>query len=117
MKGLIRSFACALAGLGYVIKTQRNMKIHLLAAVLAAAGGFYLKISRSEWGLLFITITLVLVAETVNTALEKAVDLVTREYHPLARLAKNMAAGAVLLAAINAVIMGFIIFYPHLFKG
>jgi Diacylglycerol kinase len=67
-------------------------------------------------GVLTLTIFLVLTAETVNTALEKTVDLVTSEYHPLARTAKNTAAGAVLLTALNAVIMGFIIFYPHLIK-
>jgi len=92
------------------------MKIHLVMAVLAAAGGVLFKITRGEWGLLVLTIFLVLTAETVNTALEKTVDLVTSEYHPLARTAKNAAAGAVLLTALNAVIMGFIIFYPHLIK-
>lgn len=116
MGGLRQSFAWAIDGLGYVLRTQRNMKIHLVMAGLAVLGGVVLKITRMEWGLLTLTITLVLTAEAVNTALEKTVDLVTSEYHPLARTAKNTAAGAVLLTALNAVIMGFIIFYPHLIK-
>ena len=92
------------------------MKIHISAAILAAVLGFTLGISRMEWGLLCITIFFVLTAESVNTALEKAVDLVTAEYHPLARTAKNVAAGAVLLSALNAIIMAFIIFGPYFFK-
>lgn len=116
MGGLRQSFAWALNGLGYVLRSQRNMKIHLVIASLAVAGGALFQITRVEWGLLILTIFLVLSAETCNTAIEKTVDLVTSEYHPLARTAKNAAAGAVLLTALNAVIMGFIIFYPHLVK-
>lgn len=116
MGGLRQSFAWALSGLGYVLRSQRNMKIHLVLAGLAVAGGAFFKIARWEWGLLMLTVLSVLAAETINTALEKTVDLVTSEYHPLARTAKNAAAGAVLLTALNAVIMGFIIFYPHLLK-
>ena len=112
---LNESFSCAISGLVYVLRSERNMKIHLLAAFLATSLGFILGISRVEWGLLCLAIFLVLAAETANTALEKVVDLVTAEYHPLARNAKNAAAGAVLLSAINAVIMAFIIFGRYLF--
>ncbi len=114
-RNLKESFSCALSGLAFVLSTERNMKIHLLAAILAATLGYILGISRVEWGLLCITIFMVLVAESANTALEKVVDLVTVDYHPLARTAKNVAAGAVLLSAINAIIMAFIIFGPYLF--
>ncbi len=114
-KNLKESFSCALVGFVLVLNSERNMKIHLAAAFLATALGFILGISRVEWGLLCITIFMVLTAETANTALEKAVDLVTAEYHPLARSAKNAAAGAVLLSAINAIIMAFIIFGRYLF--
>ncbi len=112
---LNESFSCAVSGFVFVLRSERNMKIHLAAAFIAAALGFVLGISRVEWGLLCITIFLVLAAETANTALEKVVDLVTADYHPLARSAKNAAAGAVLLSAINAVIMAFIIFGRYLF--
>lgn len=109
------SLSCALSGLIVVLSTERNMRIHLVAALLATFLGSVLGIGRVEWGLLCLTIFLVLTAETINTALERAVDLITLEYHPLARAAKNAAAGAVLLTAINAVIMAFIIFGPYLF--
>jgi undecaprenol kinase len=108
------SMASAVSGLIMIIRSERNMKIHLLAAFLASTLGLLLNIDRMEWGLLALTIFLVLIAEAVNTALERVVDLVTSEYHPLARAAKNAAAGAVLLSAINALIMAFIIFGPYL---
>lgn len=109
------SFACALSGIFHTIGQERNMKIHCLAAFIVVCVGCFLRLQRLEWGLLIITIFLVFIAETVNTAVEKTVDLVTTQYHPLARLAKNIAAGAVLLSAINAVIMAVIIFGPYLF--
>lgn len=115
-KNLANSFGYAIAGILYSIFNERNMKIHILAGILVVVLGFLLGISHIEWGLLFITIFMVLVAETINTAVEKAVDLVTTHYHPLAKTAKNLAAGAVLLSAINAVIMGFIIFGPYFSK-
>jgi len=89
------------------------MKIHILAAAIALALAGLSQLSRVEWGLLVLTIFMVLVAETINTAIEKTVDLVTPDFHPLAGLAKNLAAGAVLLTALNAVIMAVIIFGPH----
>lgn len=108
------SMSSAVSGIGMIVRSERNMKIHLLAAFLAATLGLVLGINRMEWGLLCLTIFLVLMAEAANTALERVVDLVTTEYHPLARAAKNAAAGAVLLSAINALIMAVIIFGPYL---
>jgi len=90
------------------------MKIHLLATIMAVITGWLLGINRLEWAMITISIFMVLAAETLNTAIEKAVDLVTREYHPLAKQAKNLAAGAVLLTAISAVIIGLLIFGPYL---
>ncbi|MDD2586934.1 MAG: diacylglycerol kinase family protein [Syntrophomonadaceae bacterium] len=113
---LTASFSCAWAGIFYVFSRERNMKIHLLAATLAVLAGFLLEINRIEWGMLLLTIFFVLVAETINTAIEKTVDLITSTFHPLAGLAKNIAAGAVLLSAINAVIMAFIIFGHYLWR-
>ncbi len=108
------SLACALIGITTALKSERNMKIHLAAAVIAVLFGIVFQINRLEWGLLSLTIFFVLVAELINTAVEKTVDLITSQYHPLARAAKNIAAGAVLLSALNAIIMAFIIYGPHL---
>lgn len=94
----------------YTFSTEKNMKIHGAAAAAAVAMGLWLRISRVEWGLLVMTIFMVLAAETVNTAVEKAVDLYTEDYHPLAKIAKNVGAAAVLLTAVAAVIIGIIIF-------
>lgn len=108
------SMVCALAGIASALKSERNMKIHLAAAFLAVLLGCWLEINRLEWGLLSITIFFVLMAEMINTAVEKTVDLVTQQYHPLAEAAKNIAAGAVLLSALNAIIMAVVIYGPHL---
>ena len=97
-------------GMIYTFSTEKNMKIHGAAAAAAVAMGLWLRISRVEWGLLVMTIFMVLAAETVNTAVEKAVDLYTEDYHPLAKIAKNVGAAAVLLTAVAAVIIGIIIF-------
>lgn len=112
--GIIRKFAWAIAGLMAVIGEEQNMKIHLIAAAIAVGTGWILGLERVEWGLLFIAITLVLMAEVINTAIERTIDLIAPQYHPLAEKAKNMAAGAVLLSALAAVILGVIVFGPHL---
>jgi undecaprenol kinase len=78
--------------------------------------GWWLGIRRMEWGLLVVTILLVFITETVNTAIEKTIDMITSNYHPAAAIVKNVAAGAVLLSALNAVIMAFIIFGPYLLE-
>ncbi len=115
-KGTLRdSFVYAMRGIMVAIAGGRNMKIHLLAAILAVITAWFLGINRLEWAMITISIFMVLAAETLNTAVEKTVDLVTRDYHPLAKQAKNLAAGAVLLTAINAVIIGLLIFGPYLF--
>jgi len=115
-KGTLRdSFAYAIRGILVAIASGRNMKIHIVAALMAVLTGWWLGINRWEWAIITISIFMVLAAETINTAVEKTVDLVTREYHPLAKQAKNLAAGAVLLAAVNAVIIGLLIFGPYLF--
>ncbi|MFA5536334.1 MAG: diacylglycerol kinase family protein [Bacillota bacterium] len=108
--GWAKTFQYALVGIKWAFLHERNFKVHLLAAFLAVVVGFVLKISVIEWCLLSLAIFLVLTLEMINTSLEKVVDLVTDEQHPLAKSAKDIAAGAVLLAAINAVIVGIIIF-------
>jgi len=109
-----QSFSCAIKGMGYSVCKGRNMKIHILAGILATMLGFVLEISRLEWAIIVLTIFMVLAAETVNSAIEVTVDLVTEDHHPLAGMAKDLAAGGVLLTAISAVIIGLLIFGPRL---
>lgn len=110
---VIESFNVAIEGFIYVVKTQRNMRIHFLLAVLLLLVGIYLNFSRVELMTLCITISLVLLCEMVNTALELLVDIVKTEFHPLAKIIKDVSAGCVLLAAINAAIVGYILFSGH----
>ncbi len=109
----MRKFVWAFRGLWQVIEEEPNMRFHLLAAGLALGLGWLLGLNPIEWGLLTFTIFLVWIAEVFNSAIERVVDLLTSQYHPLAEQAKNMAAGAVLLSAIAAVVLGLIIFIPH----
>jgi diacylglycerol kinase (ATP) len=111
---LLLSFRYAFAGIGYLLWTQRNAKIHTALGLAAVALGFLLRIERGEWLALVLTIVLVLAAEGVNTAVEAVVDLASPAYHPLAKIAKDVAAGTVLLTAIGAVIVGLILFLPRL---
>ena len=111
---LTSSFHYAFSGLLYCFRTQRNFRIHLAIAALAAILGLILGLSWAEWAVLAAMVILVLAAEMVNTMIEFLVDLVTTEYHPLAKTAKDVAAGVVLLTAIGAVIVGLLIFAPKL---
>ena len=111
---LAASFRYAFAGLGYLLWTQRNAKIHSLIGLAAVALGILLGLDRFEWLVLTLTIAIVLAAEGINTALEAAVDLASPDYHPLAKIAKDVGAGTVLLTAIAAVIVGLLLFLPRL---
>lgn len=111
-----KSVNFALRGIGYGWSTQPNLRIHGVIALLVLLLGAVLKLRTWEWVALFFAIAFVIVAEMVNTAIECTVDLVTREYHPLAKNAKNIAAGAVLITAANAVLVGLLVLGPHLWK-
>lgn len=111
---LRESFRYALSGLKDAWQKERNMKIHACATFFALAAGSAAKISRIEWLFLLSAIFFVLAMEMVNTALERVVDLYTSDLHPLAALAKNAAAGAALLAACYALLVGAIIFLPRI---
>lgn len=111
---MYRSFGYAFAGIFNTIRTERNIKIHLLAAALVTLFGVLLRISVTEWFICLLLFALVISLELVNTSVEACVDLVTREKQPLAKKAKDAAAGAVLFAAIIAAIIGCVIFLPKL---
>jgi diacylglycerol kinase (ATP) len=111
---LAASFRYAFAGLGYLLWTQRNAKIHTAIGLAAIALGFIVGLDRFEWLMLTLTIAIVLAAEGINTALEAAVDLASPDYHPLAKIAKDVGAGTVLLTAIASVIVGLLLFLPRL---
>ena len=108
------SFRYAFAGLYYLLWTQRNAKIHSALGLAAVALGALLGLDRYEWLALILTIAIVLAAEGVNTAVEAAVDLSSPDYHPLAKVAKDVGAGTVLLTAIAAVVVGLVLFVPRL---
>lgn len=108
------SFRYATQGLWYLLRTQRNAQIQASCAILALALAALLRISRLEWLVLILTIALVLALEGVNTALEAVVDLVTGDYHPLAKVAKDVAAGAVWTMALASLPIGALIFLPRL---
>lgn len=113
---LIFSFKYAFAGLWYAIRTQRNVRIHFAIAVGVAVLGGYLELDWTQWAILALTIGFVLVAEMVNTAAEAAMDAATPYYHPLVKIAKDVAAGAVLLASIVSVIVGLLVLGPPLWS-
>lgn len=109
---LASSFRHAFDGIISCIRRERNMKIHLSFTAAVIAAGILFKISATEWLVCLVLFGLVMALELVNTAIEEAVDLVTEERKPLAKLAKDSAAGAVLIAAIMAAAAGLVIFIP-----
>ena len=110
----LNSFRYAFAGLWVLLKTQRNAQIHLLATILVVGIGCFFGIQRDEWCWLIIAIMSVWVAEAFNTALEFLADALHPEHHPLVGKAKDLAAGAVLLAAIGSLLIGVLILGPYL---
>ncbi|GCF07849.1 diacylglycerol kinase family protein [Dictyobacter arantiisoli] len=110
----VRSFGYAFRGLGYTIRTQRNARVHIAVTSLVIVLGAILHLSAIEFAILLVTISAVFIAEMFNTVIEACVDLITPDYHPLARIAKDVAAGAVLASAIFSILIGLCIFGPHL---
>lgn len=113
-KHLLESFNHAINGIVHALKHERNMRIHALFAALVLILAAVIGVDRVEFIVLILTIGLVLVAEMLNTALERAVDIKTQDYYPLAKTAKDVAAGAVLFAATTATVIGSLIFYSRL---
>jgi diacylglycerol kinase (ATP) len=110
----LRSFRHAFRGLGFMLRTQHNAWIHALATVVALLAGLALGISRGEWLAVLLAIMAVWVAEALNTAFESLCDVASPEFHPAVERAKDVAAGAVLIAAIGAVLVALLVFGPRL---
>ena len=108
-RSLLDSFNNAIEGFIYTIKTQRNMRIHFLIAAIVLIISFFLKLTRVEFIILCCTVTLVLIAEMLNTAVELIIDMFTKEYHHLAKIIKDIAAGIVFVCSLNAILVGYLI--------
>lgn len=114
IRKLIDSFNYAIDGIIHTVRTQRNMRIHMIAALIILTACFFYDLSKTEILIVTITITMVIASEMFNTAIECTIDVAANYYHPLAKIAKNTAAGAVLITAINAVAVGYILFWDKL---
>jgi diacylglycerol kinase (ATP) len=110
----LKSIGFALAGIAYMIRTQHNAWLHLIATALVCALGVALKIQAADWRWLIVAITLVWVAEAMNTAFEHLCDVVSPEFHNSVKISKDVAAGAVLICALGAACLGALIFAPYL---
>jgi diacylglycerol kinase len=113
-ESLLKSFQCAIQGVAYVFRTQRNAKLHAAAFVVVLATAAWLQLPPVQWAVLILTAGLVFVAEVANTVIETLVDLVSPDYHELAGRAKDVAAGGVLCAAVLAAVVGLILMGPPL---
>ena len=114
--GRIRSFKYAFVGIWTMLKSQQNAWVHACATVAVVTVGFVLSISPAEWCWLVLAIIAAWMAEALNTAIEFLADVVSPEFHPLVKKAKDVAAGAVLISAIGAIIIGIIVIGPYVLK-
>lgn len=115
--GRIRSFKYAFRGLGVMIASQHNAWIHALATIVVVVVSLYFHLSRAEWCWIILAVISVWTAEAFNTAFEFLTDVASPEFHPLAEKAKDVAAGAVLIAAIGSVLIGIVVLGPHLMNA
>jgi undecaprenol kinase len=113
---LWKSFSYALTGIKTALWTERNMRIHLIASIFVIGCSLYFSVSRLEWLFVIVAIGGMFSLELINTAIERVVDMVTEEYHPLAKQAKDLAAGAVFIYAVTAVVIGIFIFLPYILR-
>lgn len=109
---LVQSFNFAFEGVIHTLSTQRNMRIHFAAAALALAACVGFGVTRTEFALIVFASTFVIAAEMLNTGIEAAIDVATTSFHPMAKIAKDVAAGAVLMSTFNAVAVGYLVFAP-----
>ncbi len=115
-KSLIKSFVYAFEGLFHAVRYNRNLKIHLVVALVVILLSIFIHVTSFEMGILGIMILLVILSEMINTAIEEMVNLITQEHRKEAKIAKDVAAGMVLVATLGSVIVGILIFVPHLLK-
>ena len=113
---VIRSFGPALKGMKTAVVSENNFHIHLIAAVAVIGLGYYFKVQRSDWLWLTAAIGLVFITEYLNTAIEKLTDLVSPQFDERAGKVKDIAAGAVLMAALIAVVIGMLVFFPYMMR-
>jgi diacylglycerol kinase (ATP) len=109
-QSILESFNFAFEGIIHVLRTQRNMRIHFLAAVVVLVAALAVGVSKLELIALLLAIAFVFITEMINSALEQAIDVATTSFDPLAKLAKDIAAGAVLIATVNAIAIGYLVF-------
>ena len=114
IKRLSSSLKFAFDGLKYAFKYEQNILVHTLATILVIIAGIFLKISLTEWLVLALIIGLVIATELINTSIEATIDLITKDVHPLAKIAKDTAAAAVLVFGLTAIVIGCIIFLPKI---
>lgn len=112
----LKSFVYAFQGLGSFLKKEHNAWIHCMAIIVVVSAGLYYHITTTEWCIVLLCFGLVLSAEAFNTAIERLVNLVSPDFHPIAGDVKDVAAGAVLICAIVSAIIGCIIFIPYIFS-
>lgn len=115
-KSIITSFKVAFEGIYYAFKYNRNIRIHFIAAFLVVIASIYFKVNAFEMGILGIMILLVICTEMINTAIEEMVNLLINEHRQEAKIAKDVSAGMVLLTVIGSVIVGVLVFMPHILK-
>lgn len=111
---IIESFNYAVTGIITALKSEKHMRAHYFIAIGVIFSSLFFDFSKLEFLILLFAVSLVLVAEMLNTALEKAIDMITKDYHPLARVAKDVAAGAVLIASMNSLVVAYLLFFDRL---
>ncbi len=115
-KKLKKSFGYALTGIWYALKSDQNLRIHFVVAYLVILASIYFHVNPFEMGILGVMILLVITTEMINTAIEKMVDLITKEHREEAKIAKDVSSGMVLVTAVGSVIVGILIFVPHILQ-
>lgn len=114
IRNIINSFNYAVTGILQAMKTEKNLRFQYITSIVVISFSLFFDFSRLEFLILLVTISLVLITEMLNTAIEKTIDIITKDYHPLAKIAKDVAAGAVLISAVNAIVVGYLLFFDRL---
>jgi diacylglycerol kinase len=116
MANILSNMGWATEGIIYFFKTERNGRIQAVAAILMIGLGFYFDIARIEWCLILSSIALIISLEMINTAIERVCEMLSKDYHPMVKIIKDVAAGAVWFSAVFIALIGALIFYPYVAK-